>query len=66
MTHAEFIDLVQKMRETQKAYFRARRTQAGSVADKLLAESKALERQVDDEIKNFKSAGQPVQAELFQ
>lgn len=44
MTHAEFIDLVLKMRDTQKAYFRARRTQPGSVADKLLAESKDLER----------------------
>lgn len=65
MTHTELVDLVQKMRDTQKAYFRARRTQPGSVADKLLAESKELERQVDEEIKNFKSAGQPVQTELF-
>ena len=44
MTHTEFVDLVQKMRDTQKAYFRARRTQPGSVADKLLAESKELEK----------------------
>lgn len=65
MTHTEFIDLVQKMRETQKAYFRARRTQAGPVADKVLHESKELERQVDAEIQDFKTAGQPAQTELF-
>ena len=65
MTHTEFIALVQKMRDTQKAYFRARRTQPGSVADKLLHESKELERQVDAEIQNFKTAWQPAQTELF-
>ena len=65
MTHTEFIALVQKIRETQKAYFRARRTQHGWVADRLLAQSKDLERQVDAEIENFKTAGRPAQSELF-
>ena len=44
MTARDFFDLVARMRDKQKEYFR---TRSGSV----LQESKQLEKQVDEEIK---------------
>ena len=44
MTAKDFFDLVARMRDKQKEYFR---TRSGSV----LQESKQLEKQVDEEIK---------------
>lgn len=44
MTAKDFFDLVARMRDKQKEYFR---TRSGSV----LKESKQLEKQVDEEIK---------------
>jgi hypothetical protein len=46
LTTQEFIDLVKKMRASQKDYFKSR-----NYGD--LARSKYLEKQVDDEIKVF-------------
>lgn len=47
MTAKDFFDLVARMRDKQKEYFR---TRSGSV----LKESKQLEKQVDEEIKRVK------------
>ena len=51
MTPNEFILLVTKMRETQKAYFKA---PAGPEKWQLLETSRKLEKQVDDQINNTK------------
>lgn len=62
MNHREFFDKVSEMREAQKEYFRTRSSAA-------LNRSKALEREVDNEIsrvgKVLAGKKEPVQAELF-
>jgi len=45
-TVGEFVDLVSRMREAQKRFFR-------NHADMDLRAAKAIERQVDDEIKKY-------------
>lgn len=52
MSHAEFVDLVSRMRDAQRRYFRTR-----DRAD--LDESKRLEREVDSECKAAKAASDP-------
>lgn len=46
MTEPEFYDLVKRMRETQKDYFRSR-------SPDVLQQSKALEREVDDAVEAY-------------
>lgn len=62
MNHREFFDKVSEMREAQSEYFR---TRSGAALNR----SKALEREVDNEIQRVRNvlAGRkdPVQAELF-
>jgi 3-oxoacyl-[acyl-carrier-protein] synthase III len=43
----ELINAVKKVRENQKAYFKARKTQLPMVIDKLLKDSKESERELD-------------------
>lgn len=50
----EFVNLVEKMREAQRNYFRARRQQRSSDSDHFLIESKRYEREVDELIEKFK------------
>ena len=47
MTHREFVDLVERMRDAQKAWFRTRDYEK-------LDESKRLEREVDAAVKAAK------------
>lgn len=58
MTTGEFADMVQKMREAQKSYFRTR-------LQRDLTLSKALEKKVDDALAERAKAKEPVQPELF-
>ena len=53
MTHSEFVELVERMRENQKGFFSSDRN--SSQRSVYLQESRKLERQVDEEIKSFKS-----------
>ena len=59
MTTGEFADMVQKMREAQKNYFRTR-------LQRDLALSKQLEKMVDDALSARAKSRQPVQPELFE
>ena len=57
MTTGEFADMVQKMREAQKSYFRTR-------LQRDLALSKNLEKKVDDYLAERANAKRAVQLEL--
>ena len=59
MTTGEFADMVQKMREAQKSYFRTR-------LQRDLALSKELEKKVDDALAERAEARRPRQPELFE
>lgn len=58
MTDREFAELVRKMRVAQQAYFQCR-------APSNLNRAKALEREVDEELKRRKVAEAPKQETLF-
>lgn len=62
MDKREFFDKVSQMREAQKEYFRTRSSAA-------LSKSKALEREIDDEIvrvnRILSGRKDPVQTSLF-
>lgn len=51
MSESNFIELVRKLRETQKEYFKTRNFSK-------LEESKAIEKQVDAFLKNNPASGQ--------
>lgn len=57
MTTGEFADLVQKMREAQKNYFKTR-------LQRDLKLSKEFEKKVDDALAAREAARRPVQLEL--
>ena len=57
MEFSEFVNLVKLMRETQKKYFRLHSYEA-------LNESKKLEKQVDEVIKEITESPQPYQPQL--
>ena len=59
MTTGEFADMVQKMREAQKGYFRTR-------LKRDLKLSKELEKTVDDVLAERANARRPRQPELFE
>ena len=59
MTTGEFADMVQKMREAQKSYFKTR-------LQRDLALSKNLEKKVDDALAERAKARRPRQRELFE
>lgn len=59
MTTGEFADMVQKMREAQKSYFRTR-------LQRDLKLSKEFEKKVDDALAERANARRPRQPELFE
>lgn len=59
MKHSEFVALVESMRTAQKGFFKSDKNSADRTA--FLNQSRALEKQVDDEINKFASN----QGELF-
>lgn len=59
MTTGEFADMVQKMREAQKNYFRTR-------LQRDLKLSKEMEKKVDDVLAERANAMRPRQPELFE
>ena len=63
MTEKEFYLLVDRMRNMQKEYFK-RRNKAEECQSILIA-SKALEKQVDNEIKLFTDKDKPKQGTLL-
>lgn len=60
----DFFELVEKMREAQRSYFRSRK-QAPHMATQLLDQARELERQVDEAIQSKKAKRHGLQKELF-